>query len=164
MYQFISGYTAKVAGTESGITEPKPAFSACFNAPFMPLHPGKYAQMLGNKMQEHKVNVWLINTGWTGGPYGIGKRINITYTRAMITAAIEGKLNTIAFDIHPVFGISAPKECPGVPAEILNPRNTWNDTAAYDEKAKYLGGLFIKNFEKYKDRVSEEVLMASPKI
>ncbi|MES1215301.1 MAG: phosphoenolpyruvate carboxykinase (ATP) [Bacteroidota bacterium] len=164
MYQFISGYTAKIAGTESGITEPKPTFSACFGAPFMPLHPGIYALMLGNKMQEHKVNVWMINTGWSGGPYGIGKRIKLSYTRAMITAALEGKLNNVQFDIHPVFGITIPKECPGVPTEILNPRNTWTNKTAYDAKAKYLAGLFIKNFEKYTSGVSEEVLDASPKI
>jgi phosphoenolpyruvate carboxykinase (ATP) len=164
MYQFISGYTAKVAGTESGITEPKPTFSACFGAPFMPLHPGIYAQMLGNKMQEHKVNVWMINTGWTGGPYGIGKRIKLSYTRAMIAAALSGKLNTTIFDIHPVFGIQVPKECPGVPTEILDPGNTWPNTTGYTTKAKYLAGLFIKNFEKFAGGVSEEVLTASPKI
>jgi phosphoenolpyruvate carboxykinase (ATP) len=164
MYQFISGYTAKVAGTEAGVTEPKPTFSACFGAPFLPLHPGKYAQMLGNKMQEHKVNVWMINTGWTGGPYGIGSRMKLKYTRAMITAALEGKLNDIACDTHPVFGMAVPKECPHVPSEILNPRNTWADKNAYDEKAKYLAGLFIKNFEKYANGVSDEILAAAPKI
>ncbi len=164
MYQFISGYTAKVAGTEAGVTEPKPTFSACFGAPFLPLHPGKYARMLGDKMQEHKVNVWMINTGWTGGPYGIGNRMKLKFTRAMITAALEGKLNTAAFEAHPVFGVAIPKECPGVPAEVLNPRNTWADKNAYDEKAKYLGGLFIKNFEKYADGVSAEILAAAPKL
>jgi phosphoenolpyruvate carboxykinase (ATP) len=164
MYQFISGYTAKVAGTETGIKEPKPTFSACFGAPFLPLHPGKYAQMLGNKMQEHKVNVWMINTGWTGGPTGTGQRIKLKYTRAMITAALEGKLNSVQFDTHPVFGMSVPKEVPGVPVELLNPRNTWDDKNAYDEKAKYLAGLFIKNFEKYKDGVSAEVLDAAPNL
>ncbi len=164
MYQFISGYTAKVAGTEAGVTEPKSTFSACFGAPFLPLHPGKYAQMLGKKMQEHKVNVWMINTGWTGGPYGIGNRMKLKYTRAMITAALEGKLNTVQFENDPVFGMAVPKECPDVPAEILNPRNTWTDKKAYDDKAKYLAGLFIKNFEKYKDGVSAEVLAAEPKL
>jgi phosphoenolpyruvate carboxykinase (ATP) len=164
MYQFISGYTAKVAGTEAGVTEPKSTFSACFGAPFLPLHPGKYAQMLGNKMQENKVNVWMINTGWTGGPFGVGSRMKLKYTRAMITAALEGKLNMIEFDTHPVFGMLIPAECPGVPAEILNPRNTWADKNAYDDKAKYLAGLFIKNFEKYKDGVSPEVLEAAPKL
>jgi phosphoenolpyruvate carboxykinase (ATP) len=164
MYQFISGYTAKVAGTEAGVTEPKSTFSACFGAPFLPLHPGKYAQMLGEKMQKNKVNVWMINTGWTGGPYGIGNRMKLKYTRAMITAALEGKLNMIEFDQHPVFGMMIPTECPGVPSEILNPRNTWANKDAYDEKAKYLAGLFIKNFEKYKDGVTDEVLEAAPRL
>lgn len=164
MYQFISGYTAKVAGTETGVTEPKPTFSACFGAPFLPLHPGKYAQMLGEKMLKNRVSVWLINTGWSGGPYGIGKRMKLGYTRTMITAVLEGKLDTVAFDTHPVFGISFPKECPGVPSEILNPRNTWADTSAYDEKAKFLAGLFIKNFEKYAGGVDAEILAAGPKL
>ena len=164
MYQFISGYTAKVAGTEAGITEPKPTFSACFGAPFFPLHPGMYAHMLGNKMQEHKVNVWMINTGWTGGPYGIGSRMKLKYTRAMITAALENKFNNVEFENHPVFDVAIPKECLNVPSEILNPRNTWTDKNAYDIKAKYLGGLFIRNFEKYAAGVSKEVLAAVPKI
>lgn len=164
MYQFISGYTAKVAGTETGITEPKPTFSACFGAPFLPLHPGKYAMMLGKKMQEHKVNVWLINTGWTGGSYGVGKRMKLSHTRAMITAALEGALDNVSYEDHGVFGVSMPKSCPNVPAKILNPRNTWDDTNAYDEKAKCLGALFIKNFEKYAAGIAEEILAASPKI
>ena len=164
MYQFISGYTAKVAGTEAGVTEPKSTFSACFGAPFLPLHPGKYAQMLGKKMQEHKVNVWMINTGWTGGPYGIGNRMKLKYTRAMITAALEGKLNNADFESDPIFGMAMPKECPNVPTDILNPRNTWTDKSAYDGKAKYLASLFIKNFEKYKDGVAAEVLAAQPKL
>lgn len=163
MYQFISGYTAKVAGTEAGVTEPKPTFSACFGAPFLPLHPGEYAHMLGDKMQEHKVNVWMVNTGWTGGPYGEGHRMKLKYTRAMITAALEGKLNNVEFECHPVFGMAIPKECPGVPAEVLNPKNTWADGAAYDEKAAYLAGLFVRNFEKYASGVSEEVKAAAPK-
>jgi phosphoenolpyruvate carboxykinase (ATP) len=163
MYQFISGYTAKVAGTELGVTEPKPTFSACFGAPFLPLHPGKYAEMLGEKMQKNKVNVWMINTGWTGGPYGIGNRMKLKYTRAMITAALKGDLNNAAVEAHPVFGMAIPKECPGVPAELLNPRNTWLDQQAYDEKSKYLAGLFVKNFEKYADGVSAEILAAAPK-
>jgi phosphoenolpyruvate carboxykinase (ATP) len=163
MYQFISGYTAKVAGTEAGVTEPKPTFSACFGAPFLPLHPGKYAAMLGKKMQENKVNVWMINTGWTGGPYGTGSRMKLKYTRAMITAALEGKLNESAFVNDPIFGMAVPVSCPDVPAELLQPRNTWADKNAFDEKAKYLAGLFIKNFEKYKDGVSEEILSAAPR-
>jgi phosphoenolpyruvate carboxykinase (ATP) len=164
MYQFISGYTAKVAGTEAGVTEPKPTFSACFGAPFLPLHPGKYAEMLGQKMQKHKVNVWLINTGWTGGPHGIGSRMKLKFTRAMITAALEGKLNNVEFETHPVFGMAIPKSCPDVPTEVLNPRNTWADKNAYDEKAKYLASLFIRNFEKYAAGVKEEILSAAPKL
>jgi phosphoenolpyruvate carboxykinase (ATP) len=164
MYQFISGYTAKVAGTEAGVTEPKPTFSACFGAPFLPLHPGKYAEMLGEKMQRHNVKVWLINTGWTEGPYGEGHRMKLDYTRAMITAALEGRLDNCEFITDPVFGLAVPTQVPGVPSEILNPRNTWQHKTAYDEKAKYLAGLFIKNFEKYTSGVSEEILGASPKI
>jgi len=163
MYQFISGYTAKVAGTEAGVTEPKPTFSACFGAPFLPLHPGKYAEMLGMKMEENKVNVWLINTGWTGGPYGVGNRMKLGYTRAMITAALEGKLDNVETVNDPIFGVAVPKEVPGVPAELLTPRNTWTDQAAYDEKALYLAGLFVKNFEKYASGVSEEIRNAAPK-
>jgi len=163
MYQFISGYTAKVAGTELGVTEPKPTFSACFGAPFLPLHPGKYAKMLGEKMQEHKVNVWMINTGWTGGVYGTGNRMKLKYTRAMITAALEGKLNDIEFEADPIFGFAIPKECPNVPTEVLNPINTWTDKIAFKEKSKYLAGLFVKNFDKYADGVTEEVLAAAPK-
>lgn len=164
MYQFISGYTAKVAGTEAGVTEPKPTFSACFGAPFLPLHPGKYAEMLGRKMQENNVNVWMINTGWTGGPYGIGNRMKLKYTREMITAALEGKLNKVNFTNDPVFGFAVPAECPQVPTDVLNPRNTWADKQAYDEKAKYLAGLFIKNFEKYASGVTPEILAAAPKV
>jgi phosphoenolpyruvate carboxykinase (ATP) len=164
MYQFISGYTAKVAGTETGITEPKPTFSACFGAPFLPLHPGAYAAMLGEKMRKHQVNVWLINTGWTGGPYGVGNRMKLSYTRAMITAALEGKLDKAEFTKDPVFGFEVPLTCPGVPTEVLNPRNTWADKQAYDEKAKYLAGLFTKNFEKYAEGVQEEIRKAGPRI
>ena len=164
MYQFISGYTAKVAGTEAGVTEPKPTFSACFGAPFMPLHPGKYAQMLGNKMQEHKVNVWLINTGWTGGPCGKGCRMKLPYTRAMITAALNNELDNVEYEVHPIFGMAIPKTCPNVPSEILNPGNTWADKGAYEQRAKYLAGLFIKNFEKYAAGVSKETIDAAPKV
>jgi phosphoenolpyruvate carboxykinase (ATP) len=164
MYQFISGYTAKVAGTEAGVTEPKPTFSACFGAPFLPLHPAKYAEMLGRKMSKHNVNVWLINTGWTGGPYGVGSRMKLSFTRAMITAALEGKLNNTETVADPIFGVAIPKEVPGVPTEILTPKNTWTDKQAYDEKAKYLAGLFIKNFEKYAAGVNQEILDAGPKI
>ena len=164
MYQFISGYTAKVAGTEAGVTEPKSTFSACFGAPFLPLHPGFYAEMLGKKMKEHEVNVWMINTGWSGGPHGIGHRMKLPYTRAMITAALEGKLDQVEFEAHPVFGMLMPTSCPDVPAEILNPRNTWADKDSYDSKAKALGAEFINNFKKYASGVSEEILAAAPKI
>lgn len=164
MYQFISGYTAKVAGTEAGVTEPKPTFSACFGAPFMPLHPGKYAKMLGDKMQEQNVNVWLINTGWTGGSYGIGKRMKLSYTRAMITAALNGELDNVKYENHEVFGMAIPVTCPNVPDEVLNPRNTWEDKNAYDNKARSLADLFTRNFEKYASGVTAEVLAAAPKI
>ncbi len=162
MYQFISGYTAKVAGTEAGVTEPKPTFSACFGAPFLPLHPGKYAAMLGKKMQEHNVNVWLINTGWTGGPYGVGNRMKLSYTRAMITAALNGELDNASFSRHDVFGMEIPDNCPGVPAELLHPRNTWKDKEAYDKQANMLASLFVKNFEKYREGVEAAILAAAP--
>jgi len=163
MYHFISGYTAKVAGTETGITEPKSTFSACFGAPFMPLHPAKYAAMLGQKIKDHKVRVWLINTGWSGGPYGVGTRIKLCYTRAMINAAIENKLDRVDYEIHPVFGIAIPASCPNVPTELLNPRNTWADKQLYDEKARHLAKQFIENFRKYETAVPEEILAAAPK-
>ena len=162
MYQFISGYTAKVAGTETGITEPKSTFSACFGAPFMPLHPGLYAELLGKKLKEHHVNVWLINTGWSGGPYGVGKRIKLQYTRAMITAALDSELDQVAYNTHPVFGYQVPVTCPNVPTEILQPRNTWTDKNDYDKTANKLANLFEENFKKYANGVSEEVLKAAP--
>lgn len=164
MYQFISGYTAKVAGTETGITEPKPTFSACFGAPFMPLHPGVYAHMLGQKMEAGKVNVWLINTGWTGGPYRIGNRIKLSHTRAMITAALNGELDTVETVQDPIFGLAIPTAVPGVPSEILVPKNTWANKKAYDEKAAFLAKLFVENFKAYAAGVSEEVIAAAPKI
>ena len=163
MYQFISGHTAKVAGTEAGVTEPKSTFSACFGAPFLPLHPAKYAEMLGEKMKANDVNVWLINTGWTGGPYGVGNRMKLSFTRAMITAALEGRLNKAAYETMPVFELNIPKECPNVPAEILNPRNTWADKTAYDNAAKNLAQQFVKNFEKYASGVNAEIVEAAPK-
>ncbi len=164
MYQFISGYTAKVAGTEAGVKEPSATFSACFGAPFLPLHPGKYAAMLGKKMTAANVNVFMINTGWSGGPYGIGSRMKLAYTRAMITAALEGKLDNVEYEAHPIFGMMMPKECQNVPSKILNPRNTWADKNAYDEKAVSLAKQFVKNFEKYASGVSEEILAAAPLI
>jgi phosphoenolpyruvate carboxykinase (ATP) len=164
MYQFISGYTARIAGTEAGVNEPKSTFSACFGAPFLPLHPGQYAAMLGKKMTDHKVNVWMINTGWSGGGYGVGNRMKLGYTRAMITAALEGRLNNMEFEQHPVFGMLMPTSCPNVPAQILNPRNTWADKVAYDEAAKKLALQFIENFKKYTSGVSAEILAAAPTV
>ena len=163
MYQFISGYTAKVAGTETGITEPKSTFSACFGAPFLPLHPGKYAAMLGEKLRKHRVKVWLINTGWTGGPYGVGNRIKLSYTRAMISAALDGKLDENSFERNEVFGFQIPTSCPNVPASLLNPKNTWTDKDAYDLKAQFLAKQFTKNFEQYAKGVSKEILDAAPR-
>ncbi len=163
MYHFISGYTAKVAGTEVGINEPVSTFSACFGAAFLPLHPTKYATMLGQKMKENKVNVWLINTGWSGGPYGVGSRMKLKYTRAMITAALNGELDDVEFVNHQIFGVAMPTTCPNVPDELLSPRNTWEDKAAYDAKAKDLAGQFVNNFKKYADFASEEILAGAPK-
>ena len=164
MYQFISGYTAKVAGTEAGITEPKLAFSACFGAPFMPLHPGKYGEMLGNKMKANNVNVWMVNTGWNGGPYGVGQRMKLSFTRAMISAALDGSLDHVKYEQHCVFGMMMPLSCPNVPSELLNPRNTWSDKHAYDLKANELARQFVQNFEKYAPGVSAEILAAAPKV
>ena len=163
MYHFISGYTAKVAGTEAGVTEPQLTFSACFGAPFMPLHPTKYAEMLGKKMQEHNVNVWLINTGWSGGVYGVGKRISLKHTRAMITAILNGELEGVDYKKHVVFGLHMPTTCPNVPSEILSPRNTWRDKAAYDTKANNLADAFNKNFAQFADNANAEILDAAPK-
>jgi len=163
MYHFISGYTAKVAGTEMGITEPTLTFSACFGKVFLPLHPTKYAELLGKKLKENKVNVWLVNTGWSGGAFGVGKRMKLTYTRAIITAALTGKLDKVKYDTLPVFGLQMPTECPEVPAEILNPRNTWKDKDSYDTTANKLATSFIKNFEQYANAANEEIMAAAPK-
>lgn len=162
MYHFISGYTAKVAGTEVGVTEPVTTFSACFGAAFLPLHPTRYAEMFGNKMEEENVNVWLVNTGWTGGPYGVGSRMKLAYTRAMITAALNGQLDNVAYTQHPIFGVDMPDTCPNVPAEILNPRNTWKNKEDYDMKASRLASKFVQNFQKYADFASEEILAGAP--
>ncbi|MFC5682508.1 phosphoenolpyruvate carboxykinase (ATP) [Flavobacterium sp. MAHUQ-51] len=161
-YHFISGYTAKVAGTEAGVTEPQPNFSACFGAPFMPLHPTRYAEMLSQKMKEANVKVWLINTGWTGGPYGIGNRMKLKYTRAMITAALNGELEHVDYENHKVFGIAKPQSCPNVPSEILNPRNTWEDKDLYDTKAVELAQKFKANFQKFESYANEEILAGGP--
>ncbi len=162
MYQFISGYTAKVAGTEAGVTEPKATFSACFGAPFLPLHPGFYAEMLGKKMNENHVHVWMINTGWSGGGYGVGNRMKLGYTRAMITAVLNGELDSVDYEIHPIFKMEMPKTCPGVPSELLNPRNTWTDKNEYDKKAHELATHFIKNFAKFESGVTQEIRDAAP--
>lgn len=164
MYQFISGYTAKVAGTEAGITEPQTTFSTCFGAPFMPLHPTKYAELLGKKIRENNVKVWLINTGWSGGPYGTGERIKLRYTRAMITAALNGELDHVNYINHNIFGLAMPTECPGVPSEILNPAGTWANDAAYIAKANGLAEQFIDNFKKFEEFASAEIREASPKV
>ncbi|MEX0273530.1 MAG: phosphoenolpyruvate carboxykinase (ATP) [Flavobacteriaceae bacterium] len=164
-YHFISGYTAKVAGTEAGVVEPVPSFSACFGAPFMPLHPAKYAEMLSRKMKEAGVNVWLVNTGWTGGPYGVGTRMKLKYTRAMINAALNGDLGLYTYDtyhIHSVFGVAQPRECPGVPTEVLSPRATWNDDEAYYKMAFKLSNAFRENFKKFEEYASEEIRRGGP--
>jgi len=162
MYHFINGYTAKVAGTEKGVTEPTPTFSPCFGGPFLPLHPRRYAELLGSKIDEHQANVWFINTGWTGGPYGEGQRMAINHTRAIINAALDGLLNDVATQTDPVIGFEVPTSCPGVPSDVLNPRGTWADSAAYDAQARKLAGLFQENFTKYAEDVPEDVRSAGP--
>jgi phosphoenolpyruvate carboxykinase (ATP) len=164
MYYFISGYTAKVAGTEAGVTEPKATFSACFGEAFLPLNPVTYAKLLGNKIREHQVNVWLVNTGWSGGPYGTGKRIRLKYTRAMITAALNGELDNIVYNEHPVFNLMMPVTCPNVPDQLLDPKNTWANGENYDEKAQNLATLFTSNFEQYAHFSSPEVINAGPNV
>ncbi|TXD62289.1 phosphoenolpyruvate carboxykinase (ATP) [Polaribacter sp. IC066] len=164
-YHFISGYTAKVAGTETGVTEPVPSFSACFGAPFMPLHPTKYAEMLSTKMQESGVNVWLVNTGWSGGKYGVGRRMPLKYTRAMITAVLNGDLSDYTYEnyhIHSVFGVAQPRKCPGVPAELLSPRSTWNNDKAYYDTAFKLSNAFRNNFKQFEENATEEIRRGGP--
>ena len=163
MYHFISGYTAKVAGTEKGVTEPTATFSSCFGAPFMPSHPSVYAELLAEKMEKHGTDCWLVNTGWTGGVYGVGKRMSIHHTRAMIRAILNGELSKSEFEPHPIFGVLVPTSCPDVPNEVLNPRLTWEDKDAYDEKAKHLAQLFNENFKTFEEGVSDKVRAAAPK-
>lgn len=163
-YFFISGYTAKVAGTELGIDEPLPIFSAGFGAPFLPLHPGRYADMLSEKMRKHNTSVWLINTGWANGPYGVGSRIKLKYTRAMITAALEGQLDDVPMHTHSIFGIKMPKECPNVPSDVLSPRESWNNDEAFYAQANKLAQSFIDNFKQYEAGVSDAILAAAPKV
>jgi phosphoenolpyruvate carboxykinase (ATP) len=162
MYHFLSGYTAKVAGTEKGVTEPKATFSTCFGAPFLPLDPSRYARMLGEKIARHGVRVWLVNTGWTGGAYGTGKRMKIAYTRAMIASALSGALDRVAHEKDPVFNLDIPASCPGVPPEVLKPRNTWANGADYDAQAAKLARMFVDNFKTFEGGVTAEVLAAGP--
>jgi phosphoenolpyruvate carboxykinase (ATP) len=163
MYHFLSGYTAKVAGTEKGVTEPQATFSTCFGAPFMVLSPTVYANLLKEKISQHKVNVWLVNTGWSGGPYGVGQRMKIGHTRAMVNAALNGQLTNVPAVMDPVFKVSVPLSCPGVPSEALNPRNTWADKTAYDQQARKLAKMFIENFTTFEGQVSAEVVQAGPR-
>ncbi|NOZ49955.1 MAG: phosphoenolpyruvate carboxykinase [Chloroflexi bacterium] len=164
MYHFISGYTAKVAGTERGVTEPRATFSACFGAPFMPRHPFVYAKLLGERIEQHKAQVWLVNTGWSGGPYGIGQRMKIAYTRAMVAAALGGRLDDVETVTDPVFGLHVPTHVPDVPDHILLPRNTWSDGSAYDAQAHKLATMFVENFKQFADQVSADVLAAAPQL
>ena len=164
-YHFISGYTAKVAGTEAGVTEPTPNFSACFGAPFMPLHPTRYAEMLSKKMKEAGVNVWLINTGWSGGQFGVGRRMPLKYTRAMINAVLNGDLGDYTYEnyhIHSVFGVAQPRSCPGVPSELLSPRTTWNNDEAYYQTAFKLSNAFRVNFKQFEEFANEEIRRGGP--
>ncbi|HEY2411250.1 MAG TPA: phosphoenolpyruvate carboxykinase (ATP) [Pirellulaceae bacterium] len=163
MYHFISGYTAKVAGTEMGITEPQATFSPCFGGPFLMWRPAKYAELLAAKLKQHQANVWLVNTGWSGGSYGSGERMKLKITRAIVNAIHSGALTNSKSHPDPVFGLEIPASCPEVPAEILTPRNTWQNTAAYDAKATHLAGLFRDNFQKYAADVAPEVIAAGPK-
>src|SRR6476660_943888 len=162
MYHFLSGYTAKVAGTERGVTEPSATFSACFGAPFLPLPPSVYAKMLGERIAKHGAKVWLVNTGWTGGPYGTGSRMKLGHTRAMVAAALAGALDGVSFRTDPVFGVEVPMAVPGVPGEVLTPRQTWTDPAAYDAQARKLATMFRENFEQYRSQVPDTVAAAGP--
>ncbi|MFN8280056.1 MAG: phosphoenolpyruvate carboxykinase (ATP) [Saprospiraceae bacterium] len=162
MYHFISGYTAKVAGTEAGVTEPKATFSACFGAPFLPLHPTEYATLLGERIRKYNPSIWLVNTGWTGGPYGIGQRMKLSYTRAMLSSALSGELDHAEYATHEVFGLKYPTGCSNVPDHVLNPRNTWADTGLYDQKARELARRFNNNFDKYRPKATAEIIAAEP--
>lgn len=164
MFHFISGYTAKVAGTEAGIKEPQQTFSACFGAPFLPLHPIQYADMLGERMEKHQTTIWLVNTGWSAGPYGVGSRMSLKYTRALIQAALSGELHKTDYTTMPIFGLETPTSCPGVPDEILTARNTWTDKEAYDKAATDLANKFIANFEQFKEKATEDILAALPQV
>jgi len=162
LYHFLSGYTAKVAGTEAGVTEPKGTFSTCFAAPFLPLHPARYADMLSERLRKHGAQVWLINTGWTGGSYGEGSRIQLKYTRDMVGAILNDALNKVSFAADPVFKVLVPATCPGVPPQLLQPRNTWKRPTEYDAKARQLAELFRNNFASYASEVPEAVRASGP--
>jgi phosphoenolpyruvate carboxykinase (ATP) len=163
-YHFISGYTAKLAGTEIGVKEPQATFSACFGAPFMPRHPGEYAAMLAERLERHGVRAWLVNTGWTGGPYGTGVRMNINHTRSLVRAALSGALDGVPTVTDPIFGVEVPTHCPDVPDGVLQPRSTWADPMAYDHQAAALARMFVENFAAYADGVPESVRRAGPKV
>ena len=163
MYHFLSGYTSKVAGTEKGVTEPKATFSTCFGAPFMVLHPTVYADFLGQRIARHDAKVWLVNTGWTGGAYGVGSRMKISHTRAMIRAALAGELDGVQFERDPIFNLEVPQTVPGVPSDVLNPRNTWKSSADYDTQAKKLAAMFVENFKTFEAEASPDVIAAGPK-
>lgn len=162
MYHFLSGYTAKVAGTEVGVTEPQATFSACFGAPFMPLHPTRYAEMLGERMEKHGARIWLVNTGWSGGGFGVGKRMKLSFTRAMIGAAMRGELDNVEYRTDDMFGLAIPQSCPGVPDNLLNPKDTWTNAEAYDAAAKHLADLFKSNFEPMEAIASASILEGAP--
>jgi phosphoenolpyruvate carboxykinase (ATP) len=164
MYHFISGYTAKVAGTEVGVTEPKETFSPCFGGPFMVWHPTKYAELLAAKLKQHGAQTWLVNTGWSGGAYGVGSRMKLKYSRAIVDAIHSGALHGVATTTDPIFGFEVPASCPEVPTELLQPRNTWTDKPAYDEKVKKVAQLFRDNFKKYEAQASEEIRAAGPRV
>ena len=162
MYHFLSGYTAKVAGTEQGVTEPVTTFSTCFGEPFMVWDPSVYAKLLGERVAKYDVRVWLINTGWIGGPYGTGQRISITYTRAMVRAVLSGALDQVTYRTDPVFGVAVPTTCPEVPVDVLMPRSTWSSELDYDIQAKRLAGMFMENFKKFESSTEKVVVEAGP--
>jgi phosphoenolpyruvate carboxykinase (ATP) len=164
MYHFLSGYTAKVAGTEKGVTEPRATFSTCFGAPFLPLAPQVYAALLGEKIARHQVRVWLLNTGWSGGPYGVGQRIPLAHTRALIDAALSGQLDTVPYRTDAVFNLSVPETVPGVPASLLTPRETWRDRAEYDAQAIKLARMFVENFAAFESSAGPAVKAAGPRV
>ena len=163
LFYFLSGYTAKVAGTEIGVTEPQATFSACFGAPFLPQSPSVYAELLGERLDSHGSTVWLVNTGWTGGPYGQGERMPIAATRSMLHAALSGRLESAAFRTDDVFGFEVPEKVPGVDTRLLDPRSTWRDPEAYDEQAAKLAQMFVENFAKFGDAVAPEIAAAAPR-